>query len=166
MFLYRYLCRDPMSLDFKIKCKYARFLLFIFGLIFTVFFYFCWYNVYGRLESIQLWSILVLLAGLSFCLIIGSKIEVFIGRLKDNVVGAYFSSLITLLIGFVGFVGIMNSILFGSYYIEYEKVRIEVELQKIVFQGWIWFFFTLYFISVVFVLFVIPLKNKMLTNKK
>lgn len=155
-----------MPLDFKTAFNYARFFLFVFGLIFAVFFWFRWYEVYGRPTSIQLLAILVLLGGSFVCLIIGSKIENFIGRLRKDVVGAWFSTVITFLIGFVGFVGIMSSVLFGPYYIEYGRTRLAGELQKIENQGFVWFFFTLYFISVVFVLFVLPLRNRMLVNKK
>ena len=137
-------------------------ILFLIGLFFYLY---LWINLdkfYGKTSSIQFWILIILLTILIICILLDlfSKIEDFIKRLSDKkVAGVYFSSTIHVLIGYIGVVTIMFSILYGTYYVAYSGS--ENELIKLGEQSFIWLGFSLYVVADAFVLLIYPLMKKL-----
>lgn len=145
---------------FKMLRIIVKGILIVVGLVFILALYLNWDLLYGKLDSIQFKLLLFLLSGLIVCLLIDFPvIENFIKGLPNdsNVIGIYFSSLVTVLIGFMGIIALALSVLYGSFYVKYGGI----ERGKIMWQSEVWILFILYLIIVMFVLFIYPLHERL-----
>ena len=137
--------------------------VFVIGLCFILYLLWNLYEFYGKIESFQFLSLitsLMILIGFLAMDIWKSTIKISIERLsRVDIIGIYFSSTITILIGGVGIIGVVLSILNGAFYVAYEESAIE--LIKLRTQTLIWFGFILYFLAVFVVLFIYPLKKQL-----
>jgi len=134
-------------------------------------------ELYGTVWSIQFWSIMILLVFLTVSLVVDlfsfSVLERFVGDLSElprSTIETYFSSLVTVIIGFVGVILIVCSVLYGSFYVAYSKGKgenvekldkLKNEREKLVKQCKIWLAFLVYFIAVMGVLFILPLMEQL-----
>lgn len=134
-------------------------------------------EIYGNKKSIQFWSMMILLVILIACLVIDlfscSVLEFLVGDLSElprSTIETYFSSLVTVIIGFVGVILIVCSVLYGSFYVAYSRGKgenvkklnkLKNEREKLVKQCKTWLAFLVYFIAVMGVLFIRPLMNQL-----
>lgn len=125
-----------------------------------------------KLLLIGLWASIILIVIFGFF----SSFEVIIEGLSDDVVEVYFSATITVSIGFVGIVGVIWSIIYGSLYCTYLSIisrkvekkekseedekeikQLKGEIGMLRKQGKVWLLFLLYFSSVWIIIFILPI---------
>ncbi len=135
-------------------------ILIVIYLAFVICLWMFWEEVYGKILSIQLLTLIILLLILLLCFILDNKIEKIIKKLSKNETEIYLSSTIHILIGFLGVIAIIFSVLYGAYLTISTN---EPELVKLPSQIIFWFLFSIYFISVMFFYFILPLMKQLST---
>lgn len=139
--------------------KRIKIILFVIGLVFIVCLGIIWKEIYGRIESIQFLTLMGLLCSSIICLAFSFKIKNKIEILsKKEVVKIYCSLSIQVLIGFIGVVAIILSILYGAYMNASTGVLERIKLPE---QIRIWSAFSVYFIAITVVLFIRPLIKRL-----
>lgn len=142
-----------------------KFILLGIGILFIIYLCLRWKILFGKITSIQfltlMGSLLVLIIFFVLDFFSSSILEFFVGdlsKLSTSTIETYFSLLVTILIGFVGVIAVVLSVLYGAHITASTS---EGEREKLSEQNFIWFCFLVYFIITMVVLFIYPLMNRL-----
>lgn len=145
--------------------RIGRIVSLVFGIIFIIYLCKRWDFLYDKTTSIQLITLIGLFGVLIVFLVkdffSSSVLEFFVGdlsKLEKSTIETYFSSFVTILIGVVGVIAVILSVLYGAHM---SPDTSEIERMKLSEQNLLWFIFSVYFVIVTFFLFIHPLMKKL-----